>query len=111
MSGIGDDASSELRIARAFGRLLGMRENAHGTRIVLLERIGNYEIRMFEPRQTGSAEAPLFWIELFDHVEQSSLDSCGCYVMEDAIAAFETFVSNATCSDEHSPCGDHESQN
>jgi hypothetical protein len=85
----------ELRITQAHIRLLCLPENPPGARMISLERIGACEIRMFELARGDATDAPLFWMELFDHDEQSSLDSCNCYRIEAAAAAFEDFVSQA----------------
>jgi hypothetical protein len=73
MSSIGDDVSAKLKITRGYGKLLGLPDIAHGARVVVLERIGNYEIRMFETPEASSVGAPLFWMELFDLGILSSL--------------------------------------
>ena len=70
--------------------------------MVSLARIGNYEVRMFEPSRIGSAEVPLFWMELFDHHTKRSVDSCSCHEIEDAVVLFQDFVSQAKCSSEPS---------
>jgi hypothetical protein len=67
--------------------------------MVSLEWIGTHEIRMFEVVQDDAADA-LFWMELFDHDRQSSLDSCNCCEIEAAVTAFEDFVSQAAGSNE-----------
>ena len=87
--------SVELIISRGYGKLVGLPEDAPGGRIVLLDRIGNCEIRMFKTPETGTGDAPLFWIELFDLSAQSSLDSCRCYNFAYAVAVFEAFASQA----------------
>jgi hypothetical protein len=102
---------SELRITRAYLRLLCIPENASGARMVLLERIGDYEIRMFEAVQTDSADGPLFWMELFDCDGQSSVDSCCCYEIEQAATAFNGFVSQAKHPGEGLPQAWEQSQN
>jgi hypothetical protein len=97
----------ELRITQAHIRLLCLPDNPPGARMVSLERIGSCEIRMFEVAQADAADAPLFWMELFDHERQSSLDSCTCHLIEAAVAAFEDFVSQAKRSSERpAPDGD-----
>lgn len=91
MCKVSDETFSELRIAQAYIRL-------SGANMVSLAWIGSREVRMFEGPQIGSAHAPLFWIELFDHSAQVSIDSCGCHEIEDARVAFEDFISQAQCS-------------
>src|SRR5438067_2161023 len=67
---------SELRIARAYIKLLCIPESSSGARMVSLARIGDLEIRLLEGLQLSSADAPPFWMELFDHKAQVSVDSC-----------------------------------
>jgi hypothetical protein len=88
-----DSKFNELRIARSYIKLLCVPEGEYDARMVSLTRIGAYEIRMVEPSQTNSADAPLFWMELFDHGAQSSVGSCVCHNIEDAVVAFEGFIS------------------
>jgi hypothetical protein len=37
----------------------------------------------------------MFWIELFDHDAQVSVDSCSCREIDDAVAAFEALLAQA----------------
>ena len=62
-------------------------------KVVSLARIGNYEVRMFESSRSGSAAAPQFSMELFDHDAQSPVDSCICYSLDEGVAAFQDFIS------------------
>jgi hypothetical protein len=93
----------ELRITQAYLRLLCIPESACGPRMVSLERIGDYEIRMFEAVPADSVDGPLFWMELFNHDGQSSVDSCCCYGIEQAAIVLDGFVSQAEQPDELSP--------
>jgi hypothetical protein len=85
----------ELRISQAYIKLLGLAQNAQGARTISLERIGNYEILMFDVSPDSATDAPLFWLELFDHETKSSVDSCSCTEIARAMAAFDDFVSLA----------------
>lgn len=89
---------SKLRIAQAYMRLASIPESGSGIRIVSLESVGNYEIRMIEVPETSLTGAPLFSLELFDCVEQLSVDSCCCHGIEVAMAALERFASKTSCS-------------
>jgi hypothetical protein len=89
-----DKTLSELRIARAYIKLLCTPEGNSQTSISLA-RIGDYEIRIFEGSQTNSNGTPLFWLELFDHGAQRSVDSFSCHKIEDAVVEFEDFISQA----------------
>ena len=62
-------------------------------RFVSLVRIGNYEVRMLDPSQTGSADKALFRLELFDCDEQMTVDNCACYDIEEGVATFDEFIS------------------
>ena len=88
-----DSRFNELRITRAYIKLLCIPDGEHGARMVSLAHIGNCEIRMFEVSQISSDDVPLFWMELFDHDVRSSVDSCVCHGIQEAVAAFEDFIS------------------
>jgi len=60
--------------------------------MVSLARVGSYEIRIFEPLAANPISA-LFWIELFDHDAESSVDSCACRNIEEAVVRFEDFIA------------------
>jgi hypothetical protein len=51
---------------------------------------------MFNGLPTRSGDAPLLWMELFDHGAQKSLDSCSFREIDDALSAFDELVSRAT---------------
>jgi hypothetical protein len=86
---------SELRITQAYIKLLGLPQNERGARMVLLERIGCHEVLMFDVSPDSATDAPLFWLELFDHETKSSVDSCSCTEIAQAVTAFDDFVSLA----------------
>lgn len=85
----------ELRISQAYIKLLGLPQNAQGARTISLERIGNHEVLMFDISPDGATDAPLFWLELFDHATKSSVDSCSCTEIARAVTVFDDFVSLA----------------
>jgi hypothetical protein len=87
-----DKIFSQLRITRAYIRLLCIPESEHNARMVSLGRLGSYEIRIFEPLAAIPVSA-LFWIELFDHDAQSSIDSCACRDIEEAVVRFDDFIA------------------
>jgi hypothetical protein len=87
-----DKVFSQLRITRAYIRLLCIPESEHNARMVSLARVGSYEIRIFEPLAANPISA-LFWIELFDHDAESSVDSCACRNIEEAVVRFEDFIA------------------
>ena len=89
-----DKTLSELRIARAYIKLLCIPERSSVTS-VSLARIGNCEIRIFDRPQANPDGMPLFGLELFDHGAKTSVDSFSCYEIEDAVIVFEDFISQA----------------
>ena len=86
---------SELRITQAYIKLLCLPENANGERLISLERIGACDIRMFDAPSGNSDDVALFWLELFDHDRRSSLDSCSCTTIVEAVVVFDDFAMEA----------------
>jgi hypothetical protein len=94
MSGISEKALSELRMARAYVKLLCIPEGI-SVASISLACIGSCEIRIFEGSQADSDGMPLFWLELFDHGPKTSVDGFSCHKIEDALVVFEDFISQA----------------
>ena len=90
-----DKTLIELRIARAYIRLLCAPASNPAARTVSIARIGDHEILLFEDWQAEGAEKPLFWIELLDHGTPVSIDSGACHKIEEAAAVFEEFLAEA----------------
>jgi len=86
-----DKEFRKLRLTRASIKLLCLPEG--DGRFVSLVRIGSYEVRMLDVSQTGSADKPLFCLELFDHDAQTAVDNRVCYDIEEGVATFEQFIS------------------
>jgi hypothetical protein len=100
MNSLPEPTLNELRIARAFGKLLSISEDSSKVSVPLA-RIGNCEIRMFRCPETQSGA--LFWLELFDH--NTSIDSCQCHETKDAAPVFEEFILRATYLSDLDPSG------
>jgi len=83
----------ETRLAQAHVMLLVMSKDEHGSKSVPLARYGAYEVRLVEP-PLGST-AFVFWLELFDHGCQVSIDSGGADDFEEALATAEYLASRA----------------
>jgi hypothetical protein len=94
LSTISHKSLGELRIARACVRLLGIPDGGP-EKSVSLARIGSCEIRIFEGPQVTSDGMRSFWLELFDHGANKSVDSCSFHEIEDAVVVFEDFISQA----------------
>jgi hypothetical protein len=88
-------ASGRLRVTQAYIALSGIPGCHPAPKTVSLERVGDYEIRMFSGAPPRSDDAPLLWMELFDHAAQSSLDSASFREIHDALSAFDIFVAQA----------------
>ena len=91
MCNTSDIEFSKLRISRAYIKLLCIPEGV--AKIVSLARIGNCEVRMLDSSQVYNNAAALFSMELFDYDEQSPVDSCVCYSIDEGVAAFQEFIS------------------
>jgi hypothetical protein len=69
---------------------------AHLSRVVTLARFGSFEVRLIQPTSALPASEVRFWMELFDHDRQLSIDSVGDRVIEDAVIAAEELIARAT---------------
>ncbi len=94
MRKISDNARIKLRIASAYVQLLSNVESSEAW--VSLASVGDYEVRMFAGSNPGSGGMPVFWLELFDHGANGSVDGFSCRSIEDAVATFDDFVAQAT---------------
>jgi hypothetical protein len=88
------------RVTRAYVSLFLEPELEDGSRSILLGRFGNYEVRIVElsPKDIDS-DQPV-WIELYARDIDSSLDSCLCGDLDQAITAAEGLFSEAQQLDE-----------
>jgi len=96
---------TELKIARAYGRLSSIPGNGPESSVSLAS-IGNCEIHMFRDPKADIDGAPLFWLELIDHSLRTSVDSCSCHGLKDAVAIFDNFISQACSLDKPGGPGD-----
>ena len=87
-----DETLGRLHVTQAYIELLIVPER---TRMVPVARTGGYEIRMLRLPRNGSNSEPAVWMELFDLGTQLSVDSIRCSEVEDALAAFQEFVTRA----------------
>jgi hypothetical protein len=83
------------RLSRAYVSLALMPERGDHSRTTTLDRYGAYEVRLVEFLQSGSTGDCLFWLELYCHRTQSSLDSCRCDNLDDAETAADRLISCA----------------
>ena len=88
-------ASGRLRVTQAFIALSSIPGSSPVSRTLSIVITGNCEIRMFNALSTWPGDAPPLWIELFDHGDRVSVDSCSCREIDDAVAAFEELRTDA----------------
>jgi hypothetical protein len=73
----------------------------NASRVVTLARLGSFEVRLIQPMSVPPIDEIRFWMELFDHDRQLSIDSVGNLVPEDAIVAAEDFIARASKQSEN----------
>ena len=82
-----------LRISRAYVSLLSRPEG--DATAISLAWIGDYEIRMHAALPAGTAEQPLFIVDIFDHDAQLLIDSRACHAVAEGAVAFDEFLRMA----------------
>jgi hypothetical protein len=82
-------------LLQAYVGLLRAPESEDGSRTVSLARYGAFEVRLVEFRHCCTSDASPFWVELYRHDTQSSLDSYLSDDLEGAEVAAEQFTSHA----------------
>ena len=87
--------SGRLRVTQAFIALSSISESSSAPRIIPIVMIGRYEIRMFNGSPNWPGGTRLSWLELLDQDTRSSLDSCSCGEIDEALARFDDLVRQA----------------
>jgi hypothetical protein len=85
---------SASRLQQAYVALM-FAEESDGSRVKTVARYGAFEVRLVELRHARTGDDTLFWIELYRHDTQTSLDSCRCDDLDHAEAALQYLVSCA----------------
>ena len=83
------------RLCRAYLALSFAGETEDGSRTMPLARFGAFEVRLVELAGRRKTEDSDFWIELYRHDIQSSLDSCRCQDLDEAEPIAEYLVACA----------------
>jgi hypothetical protein len=83
------------RLCRAYLALSLAGETEDGSRTMPLARFGAFEVRLIELAGRRMTEESDFWIELYRHDIQSSLDSCRCQDIDEAEPIAEYLVACA----------------
>jgi hypothetical protein len=82
-------------LARAYLKLLSMPFNQNNSRMVLLARHGDYEVRLFELSHHRVDGIPSLWIEVYDTTREVTVDSSGCGEIGAAALAADGLVAQA----------------
>ena len=99
---LSDTSRNELEalLKYAHARLQLVPPGACSSRAVTLMRFGPFEVRVIQSLSALPTNAIIFWIELFDHDRQLSIDSIGDCTIDDAVMAVEDFIARATALNE-----------
>jgi len=68
---------------------------ADGSKQTAVARFGAFEVRLVELPRDRASDTSLFWIELYRHDTQTSLDSCRCDDLDDAELALQHLIVRA----------------
>jgi hypothetical protein len=86
---------TERRLIQAYLKLFLAVQSEDGVKTVSLARFGSYEVRVIELWHDTSASGFPVWLELYEHDTHSTLDSCGCSELEEAVAAADELIAQA----------------
>jgi hypothetical protein len=88
--------SLELRILQLYIWSISTKKSIDGCRTATVVRYGAYEVRLVEPLFDPQGDTIPFWIELFDHKNAVTLDSCGGHDFEETAAGAIDLISQAS---------------
>jgi hypothetical protein len=86
----------ELRILQLYIWSINAKWSVDGWRAATVARHGTYEVRLVEPLLDPQSDTIPFWIELFDHKNAVTIDSCGGYDFEETAAGAAALISHAS---------------
>ena len=86
---------TERRLIQAYLKLFLAVQSEDGVKTVSLSRFGSYEVRVIELSRDASAGSFPVWLELYEYNTRSTLDSCGCSELEEAVAAADELITHA----------------
>jgi len=86
----------ELRILQLYIWSVNAKRSADGCRMATVARHGTYEVRLVEPLFDPQGDTIPFWIELFDHKNAVTIDSCGGHDFEETAAGAAVLISQAS---------------
>ncbi len=86
---------TERRLIQAYLKLFLAVQSEDGVKTVSLARFGSYEVRVIELSRDAAAGNFPVWLELYEYNTRSTLDSCGCPEIEEAVAAADELIMQA----------------
>jgi hypothetical protein len=87
---------TETRLIRAYLNLFLAPRAEDGSKMVSLNRVGCYDVRLVEFVDDLLADPFQLWIELYSHETESTLDSFGCDDFEAAVRVADEFIAQAS---------------
>jgi hypothetical protein len=85
----------ELRILQLYIWSINAKRSIDGCRMATVARHGSYEVRLVESILDPQGDTIPFWIELFDHKNAVTIDSCGGHDFEETAAGAAALISQA----------------
>jgi hypothetical protein len=86
----------ELRILQLYIWALSRNKSVDGYRTATVARYGSYEVRLVESLLDAQLDTIPFWVELFDHRNAVTIDSCGGHDFEETAAGTAALISQAS---------------
>lgn len=86
----------ELRILQLYIWALSRNRCVDGYRTATVARYGAYEVRLVESLLDPQVDTIPFWVELFDHRNAATIDSCGGHDFEETAAGTAALISQAS---------------
>jgi hypothetical protein len=86
----------ELRILQLYIWSINAKKLADSCRTATVARYGAFEVRLVEPLFDAQGDTIPFWIELFDHKNAVTIDSCGGHDFEETAAGAAALISQAS---------------
>jgi len=87
-----DLASTKVRLARAYLKLVSTPFDQSGARRFSLAKHGDCEVQLVEFSPNRAAYSSLLWIELYDTLQGTALDCSECHDLGEAALATERAI-------------------
>jgi hypothetical protein len=84
------------RVTESYASLFLTSKHDDGSRHAAIARIGALEVRLLEMSSVNSPEEASLWVELYDRDLRVGVDSYKCSDLDEAIAAAQLLMAQAT---------------